>query len=77
MNEALQTSATDFVGIARTMSVVPDFPNKLIADPAHGMPLDVPTTGKPALDRIAMVGVVRYEHQIWRIALGKDAVPEL
>lgn len=77
MNDALQTSATDFVGIARTMAVDPDFPNKLMADPAHGMPLDVPTTGKPALDRMAMVGLVWYEHQMWRIAAGKDADPKL
>lgn len=77
MNDALQTSATDFVGIARTMAVDPDFPNKLMADPGHGMPLDVPTTGKPALDRMAMVGLVWYEHQMWRIAAGKDADPKL
>ncbi|MEG3221943.1 NADH:flavin oxidoreductase/NADH oxidase family protein [Vibrio gigantis] len=77
MNDALQTSATDFVGIARTMAVDPDFPNKLMADPGHGMPLDVPTTGKPALDRIAMVGLVWYEHQMWRIAAGKDTDPKL
>ncbi|CAH6803649.1 NADH oxidase [Vibrio chagasii] len=77
MNDALQTSATDFVGIARTMAVDPDFPNKLMADPGHGMPLDVPTTGKPALDRMAMVGLVWYEHQMWRIAAGEDADPKL
>ncbi|MFM2642368.1 NADH:flavin oxidoreductase/NADH oxidase family protein [Vibrio chagasii] len=77
MNDALQTSATDFVGIARTMAVDPDFPNKLMADPAHGMPLEVPTTGKPALDKMAMVGLVWYEHQMWRIAAGKDADPKL
>ncbi|WP_373950925.1 NADH:flavin oxidoreductase/NADH oxidase family protein [Vibrio pomeroyi] len=77
MNEALQTSATDFIGIARTMAVDPDFPNKLIENPSHGMPLDVPTTGKPALDKVAMVGLVWYEHQMWRIAAGKNADPKL
>ncbi|WP_434567076.1 NADH:flavin oxidoreductase/NADH oxidase family protein [Vibrio chagasii] len=77
MNDALQTLATDFIGIARTMAVDPDFPNKLMADPAHGMPLDVPTTGKPALDKMAMVGLVWYEHQMWRIAAGKDVDPKL
>jgi len=76
MNDALQTSATDFVGIARTMAVDPDFPNKLMADPAHGMPLDVPTTEKLALDRMAMVGLVWYEHQMGRITAGKDADPK-
>ena len=77
MNEALSTSATDFIGIARTMAVDPDFPNKLIENPNHGMPLTEPTTGKPALDKIAMVGLVWYEHQMWRIAAGKNADPKL
>ncbi|GEA61219.1 NADH:flavin oxidoreductase/NADH oxidase family protein [Vibrio comitans] len=77
MNEALNTSATDFIGIARTMAVDPDFPNKLIEDPNYGMPLTVPTTGKPALDKMAMVGLVWYEHQMWRIADGKNTDPKL
>ena len=77
MNEALNTSATDFIGIARTMAVDPDFPNKLMDNPDHGMPLIVPTTGKPALDKIGMVGLVWYEHQMWRIADGKESDPQL
>ncbi|UPW20558.1 NADH:flavin oxidoreductase/NADH oxidase family protein [Agarivorans sp. TSD2052] len=77
MNEALNTSATDFIGIARTMAVDPEFPNKLIGNPDHGMPLTVPTTGKPGLDKMAMVGLVWYEHQMWRIAAGKKADPKL
>ena len=77
MNEALSTSATDFIGIARTMAVDPDFPNKLVENPNYGMPLTVPTTGKPALDKMAMVGLVWYEHQMWRIAAGKNADPHL
>ncbi len=77
MNDALNTSATDFIGIARTMAIDPDFPNKLIKNPNHGMPLIEPTTGKPSLDKMAMVGLVWYEHQMWRIAEGKDADPKL
>ncbi|GAD80150.1 NADH:flavin oxidoreductase/NADH oxidase family protein [Vibrio ezurae] len=77
MNEALSTSATDFIGIARTMAVDPDFPKKLIEDSNYGMPLTVPTTGKPALDKIAMVGLVWYEHQMRRIADGKNTDPKL
>lgn len=77
MNEALQTGATDFVGIARTMAVDPEFPNKLIADSKYSMPLTVPTTGKPMLDKMAMVGLVWYEHQMWRLAKGKNAKPTL
>ncbi|MGF1748125.1 NADH:flavin oxidoreductase/NADH oxidase family protein [Vibrio cionasavignyae] len=77
MNEALSTSVTDFIGLARTMAVDPDFPNKLIDNPDYGMPLIAPTTGKPGLDKMAMVGLVWYEHQMWRIAAGKNADPHL
>ncbi|MFM2588017.1 NADH:flavin oxidoreductase/NADH oxidase family protein [Vibrio sp. TBV020] len=77
MNEALTTSATDFIGIARTMAVDPEFPNKLMADPSYGMPLTTPTTGKPKLDKSSMVGLIWYEHQMWRIAAGKDSDPKL
>jgi 2,4-dienoyl-CoA reductase-like NADH-dependent reductase (Old Yellow Enzyme family) len=77
MNEALQTGATDFIGIARTMAVDPEFPNKLLNDNHHSMPLAVPTTGKPALDSLGMVGLVWYEHQMWRLAKGKNAKPNL
>ncbi|MCZ8488401.1 hypothetical protein O9992_17425 [Vibrio lentus] len=42
--------------------------------PEYGMPLTVPTAGKPALDRMAMVGLVWYEHQMWRMAAGKTPV---
>jgi len=77
MNEALQPGATDFIGIARTMAVDPEFPNKLLNDNHHSMPLAVPTTGKPALDSLGMVGLVWYEHQMWRLAKGKNAKPNL
>ena len=77
MNHALQSGATDFVGIARTIVVDPEFANKLIADNNHSMPLTVPTTGKPKLDTASMVGLVWYEHQMWRIAKGKDPKPNL
>ncbi len=77
MNHALQSGATDFVGIARTTVVDPEFPNKLIADNNHSMPLTVPSTGKPKLDAASMVGLVWYEHQMWRIAKGKNPKPNL
>jgi len=77
MNQALQSNATDFIGIARTTAVDPEFPNKLVADNQHSMPLTVPTTGKPMLDKIGMVGLVWYEHQMWRLAKGQDAKPNL
>ncbi len=59
------------------MAADPDFPNKLIENPEYGMPLTVPTTGKPLPDGIAVVGLVLYEHQMWRMAAGKNTALRL
>ncbi|CAA0109639.1 NADH oxidase [BD1-7 clade bacterium] len=77
MIEALQSGATDFIGLARTTAVDPEFPNKLLTDRNYSMPLDNPTTGNPAMDAMVMLGVTWYEHQLRRIANGKDPKPNL
>jgi 2,4-dienoyl-CoA reductase-like NADH-dependent reductase (Old Yellow Enzyme family) len=71
MQAALDTGATDFIGIARTTAVDPDFPNKLINDENHQQPLKILTTGKPAIDKMAMLEVTWYEAQLARMAHGK------
>ena len=71
MQEALDTGATDFIGIARTTCVDPDFPNKLIADVNYKHQLKVLTTGKPAIDKMAMLEITWYEAQLARMAKGK------
>jgi 2,4-dienoyl-CoA reductase-like NADH-dependent reductase (Old Yellow Enzyme family) len=77
MNEALQSGATDFIGIARTTAVDPNFPNKLMADDQYSMPLENPTTGNRGLDTMGMLSITWYEHQMWRMAKGKDPKPSL
>lgn len=72
MQEALNTGATDFIGVARTTAVDPDFPNKLIADQAHQQQLKKLTTGKPAIDKMAMLDITWYEAQLARMANGKQ-----
>ena len=71
MQEALNSGATDFIGIARTTCVDPDFPNKLIANENHQQQLKVLTTGKPAIDKMAMLEITWYEAQLARMAKGK------
>ena len=77
MTEALQSGATDFIGIARTTAVDADFPNKLLADDQYSMPLENPTTGNKALDTMGMLSITWYEHQMWRMAKGKNPKPSL
>lgn len=77
MNQALQTGATDFIGIARTTAIDPDFPQKVLSNHAHGMPLTPPTTGNKGVDSAGMLGITWYEHQLWRMAKGKNPKPNL
>jgi len=77
MQAALDTGATDFIGIARTTAVDPDFPNKLIADENHQQQLKKLTTGKPAIDKMAMLDITWYEAQLARMANGKKPKPNL
>jgi len=72
MQEALNTGATDFIGVARTTAVDPDFPNKLIANQAHQQQLKKLTTGKPAIDKMAMLDITWYEAQLARMSKGKQ-----
>ncbi|NVK42742.1 MAG: NADH:flavin oxidoreductase/NADH oxidase family protein [Oceanospirillaceae bacterium] len=77
MTEALQSGATDFIGIARTTAVDSEFPNKLLANDQYAMPLENPTTGNRGLDTMGMLSITWYEHQMWRMAKGKNPKPSL
>jgi 2,4-dienoyl-CoA reductase-like NADH-dependent reductase (Old Yellow Enzyme family) len=71
MLQALQSGATDFTGLARTVAIDPEFPNKLLANDNHSMTLDNPSTGNRTMDAMVMIGITWYEEQLARIAKGK------
>ena len=71
MQSALDSGATDLIGLARTTAVDPDFPNKLIADASHKQELRILTTGVKGVDKIAMLDIVWYEYQLARMAKGQ------
>jgi len=77
MQSALNSGATDLIGVARTTAVDPDFPNKLIADRSHKQELRILTTGVKVLDKIAMLDIVWYEFQLARMAKGLIPKPGL
>lgn len=72
MQQALNSGATDFIGIARTTAVDPDFPKKLISNPDHKQPLKQLTTGNRGVDKMAMLDITWYESQLARMANGKN-----
>ncbi|RKF20121.1 NADH:flavin oxidoreductase/NADH oxidase family protein [Alginatibacterium sediminis] len=71
MRDAISSGATDMVGLARPLAVVTDMANKVLNDPNYRLKLTEPTTGKPKIDRMVMLGLTWYETQIHRIAKGK------
>jgi 2,4-dienoyl-CoA reductase-like NADH-dependent reductase (Old Yellow Enzyme family) len=77
MRAALQSGATDMIGMARPLAVDPDFPRDLLADPDHGLVIKRPTTGSRYLDRMTMLDIVWYERQLARMASGQRPKPNL
>jgi 2,4-dienoyl-CoA reductase-like NADH-dependent reductase (Old Yellow Enzyme family) len=77
MQAALDSGATDFIGVARTTVVDADFPNKLIADKNHQQQLKILTTGVKGVDKMAMLEITWYEAQLARMAKGKNPKPNL
>jgi 2,4-dienoyl-CoA reductase-like NADH-dependent reductase (Old Yellow Enzyme family) len=77
MLEALRTGATDLIGMARPLAVVPDFPNRLLRDPNAALQLKRPSTGLKLIDRLSMLDITWYESQLDRIGRGKPARADL
>lgn len=68
MQATLASGATDFIGVARTTAVDPDFANKLLVDNNYQQRLRLLTTGVKSIDKMAMLNIVWYEFQLARMA---------
>lgn len=75
MNEALQTQAMDFVGVARPLAIDPALPNNAIANSDYSIDLPTLTTGIKAVDFVAAHNIYWYEHQIARMGANKKPDP--
>jgi 2,4-dienoyl-CoA reductase-like NADH-dependent reductase (Old Yellow Enzyme family) len=75
MFDALNSGATDFIGLARPLSVYPDFPNELLKNPKHSINMPKPSTGIKFVDKMTMLDLTWYESQLARLAKGKTAKP--
>lgn len=71
MRDAIASGATDMVGLARPLAVIPDLPNRVLADPDYRMTLPEPTTGNRSIDRTVMLNLTWFETQIHRMSKGK------
>ncbi len=77
MTDALNTGATDFIGLARPLAVDPELPNKVMQNSAHSIQLRPLTTGFKLVDRIAMLDITWYESQLARMANRQKPKPDL
>lgn len=77
MASALNSQATDFIGLARALAIDPDFPNKLLHQ--HNSDIEIParSTGLRLLDRMVMIDVLWYQQQMIRIANNLEPKPNM
>ena len=71
MSSALSEGATDFIGVARPMTVEPSLPEKAMNDPEYRIEVSIRSTGSAILDQIAMLDLNWYEAQLARMGKGK------
>ena len=77
MENALQKNSTDFIGLARSLAIDPDFPNKLLNQPSSRIHIPARTTGVSLLDRVVMIDVLWYQQQMARIANKLEPKPNM
>ncbi len=77
MLNALKSGATDMIGLARPLAVYPSLPNDIIQDNAYKITLNRPTTGFAILDKMSMLDITWYEHQLRLLGSGEATKPNL
>ncbi len=77
MLEALNSGATDFIGLGRPLAIEPDLPQRLMEDPSGRIDLPRPTTGLKSVDRMVILDLSWWELQLRRMGRGLDPKPGL
>ena len=75
MSEAISSGAVDFVGIARSLAIEPDAPNRLLTGQMPRYQVKPIKTGIKPIDKMALMEVAWYSRQLRRMAKGKDPKP--
>jgi len=77
MLEALNSGATDLIGLGRPLAVEPDLPKRLMADPTGRIELPRPTTGFKFVDRMVILDLSWWELQLRRMGRGMEPKADL
>lgn len=72
MAAAVESGATDIVGLARPLAVEPDLPSRILGGEAVHSVVEPRRTGIKAIDRMAMMEVVWFARQLHRMGAGKE-----
>lgn len=72
MKDAIQSGATDFIGLARPMMLFPDLPIIASSNPESTFDIKRPTTGFRKIDVAMMVDLAWWEEQIHLMGKGKE-----
>lgn len=75
MAQAITSGAVDFVGIARSLAIEPDVPNKLLRGEKPKYPVKLIKTGIPIIDKMGLMEVSWYSLQLRRIGRGEQPKP--
>ncbi|WP_404364992.1 NADH:flavin oxidoreductase/NADH oxidase family protein [Marinobacter sp.] len=71
MAGAVESGATDLVGLARPLAVEPDLPNRVLAGESFSSLVRPISTGVRAIDNMALMEVAWYTRQLDRMGRGK------
>jgi 2,4-dienoyl-CoA reductase-like NADH-dependent reductase (Old Yellow Enzyme family) len=72
MADAVASGATDLIGVARSLAIEPDFPNRIMRGEAFESAVRPITTGIKAIDDMALMEVSWYARQLGRMGKGKS-----
>jgi len=75
MDEALKSGACEMIGLARSIAIDPDFPNKLLEGQDVKSQVKPLTSGSKAMDKMIPLEIVWYTEQIHRMGKGKEPKP--
>jgi len=75
MAEAVSSGAVDLVGVARSLAIEPEMPQRILSGQEPRHPVKPITTGIAAVDRMALMEVAWYSRQLRRMAEGHDPRP--
>ena len=76
MAAAIDSGAVDMVGLARTLAIAPDLPERLLSEGDVRIDLPPKKTGIAMIDRMGMTELTWYERQLHRMGRGKDPKPD-